>query len=222
MDYSDQRRKPQEFTSKLRFYGLEMLVLNGKLAEAVIGSNGENTTLKILGKLIRKVLEMAFEISLDMDKVVKSKMKNNSIKYPVEECLTSKDIQKYTAHSSKTGITDDSRMMVLDKECNALEGVSYNRYEDMFKMGISTLEMIIYDFANDRNWLDKYTATNTLLALSSEIGELLELFHWYPSKPGETVVVDRERLAGEMADVLIYCFHYVRLANSRNEKIPIS
>lgn len=202
---------------KLRLYAMEVLVLVGKLAETVRdGSNSaliDGPRLHILEEITTNILRMGFELSLDICEVVKRKMKNNSMKYPVEECVKDGSIRKYTEHSAKTGIKDDTCLSVLDGRCE-IASVGFECYENEFTSGIAELKSIVYDFAESRGWLDKYTVANTLFALGSEIGELMELFHWYPIKEDVVFVIDRERLAGEIADVLIYCLHFMRVEDN--------
>jgi NTP pyrophosphatase (non-canonical NTP hydrolase) len=66
-------------------------------------------------------------------------------------------------------------------------------------------------FARERDWEQFHTPKNLSCALSVEVGELLEQFQWTLSDisdpPDET---KRERIADEIADVLIYA---VRLAD---------
>ena len=57
----------------------------------------------------------------------------------------------------------------------------------------------IIEFRDKRDWQQFHTKENLAKSVSIEAGELLELFQW-----GENPLDDK--LADEIADVLIYCF----------------
>lgn len=60
----------------------------------------------------------------------------------------------------------------------------------------------IVDFRNERNWEQFHNPKDLALALSIEAAELNELFLW---KNNEQVGhIDREAVADELADVLVY------------------
>jgi NTP pyrophosphatase (non-canonical NTP hydrolase) len=62
----------------------------------------------------------------------------------------------------------------------------------------------IVAFRNERNWEQFHNPKDLALALSIEAAELNELFLW---KNREQVVeTDREAIADELADVLVYAF----------------
>ena len=57
----------------------------------------------------------------------------------------------------------------------------------------------ILKFRDDRNWKSGHTPSNLAKSISIEAAELLELFQWSDA-------FDKEKLADELADVLIYSF----------------
>jgi|SRR5699024_495045 len=59
-------------------------------------------------------------------------------------------------------------------------------------------------FRNDRNWRQFHNEKDLALSISLEASELLELFQWKSSE--EVTQNKRERLAEELADVLIYSY----------------
>ncbi|MCE5090818.1 nucleotide pyrophosphohydrolase [Staphylococcus devriesei] len=62
----------------------------------------------------------------------------------------------------------------------------------------------INHFRDERNWRQFHNEKDLSLSISLEAAELLELFQW---KSSEEVVQDKqERLAEELADVLIYSY----------------
>jgi NTP pyrophosphatase (non-canonical NTP hydrolase) len=59
----------------------------------------------------------------------------------------------------------------------------------------------LIDFRDARNWAHYHTTPNLAQALSIEAAELQELFLWGWNEP------TRERIAEELADVLIYALY---------------
>lgn len=62
----------------------------------------------------------------------------------------------------------------------------------------------INDFRNARNWRPYHNEKDLAISLSLEASELLELYQW--KQPEEVNVTKRERIAEELADVLIYSY----------------
>ena len=58
----------------------------------------------------------------------------------------------------------------------------------------------ITEFAEARSWSKFHTPSNLLLALTGEVGELVEIFQWL----GEEEGYDKEHVMMEMADCAIY------------------
>lgn len=58
-------------------------------------------------------------------------------------------------------------------------------------------------FRDDRNWGKFHTPKDLAVSVSIEAGELLEIFQWQNSGH-ELDPADRNRVAGEAADVLLY------------------
>jgi len=62
----------------------------------------------------------------------------------------------------------------------------------------------INQFRDERNWRQFHNEKDLSLSISLEAAELLELFQWKSSE--EVVCNKQERLAEELADVLIYSY----------------
>lgn len=62
----------------------------------------------------------------------------------------------------------------------------------------------INQFRDERNWRQFHNEKDLSLTISLEAAELLELFQWKSSE--EVVGNKQERLAEELADVLIYSY----------------
>nr|WP_286353972.1 nucleotide pyrophosphohydrolase [Geothrix oryzae] len=60
----------------------------------------------------------------------------------------------------------------------------------------------IVQFRNDRDWAKFHNPKDLAISLSIEAGELLECFQWSSSE--ESLELRREKIAEELADVLIY------------------
>lgn len=59
-------------------------------------------------------------------------------------------------------------------------------------------------FVDEREWDAFHNPKDLALSLSVEAGELLELFQWRDPKPQEMTAEERERVAEELADVVMY------------------
>lgn len=67
------------------------------------------------------------------------------------------------------------------------------------------------DFASERDWTQFHSPKNLCMALSGEVGELLEHFQWLTEEQSAALPAQRLReVELEMADVLLYL---IRLAD---------
>lgn len=72
---------------------------------------------------------------------------------------------------------------------------------------LATLTAAIREFARARDWTQFHTPRNLAMALGGEAGELLAELQWLSDAEIDSQLADgdlRDRLAGEIADVLIY------------------
>ena len=71
----------------------------------------------------------------------------------------------------------------------------------------SELEVRLQKFADDRDWQKYHSPKNLAMALSAEVGELVEIFQWRTEVESKTLA-DSPELArpvrNELADVLLY------------------
>lgn len=77
---------------------------------------------------------------------------------------------------------------------------------------VSLLQEAVALFARERDWEPFHSPKNLAMALSAEVGELVELFQWLSEDGSRRVARDTatsRRVRDEIADVLIYL---VRLA----------
>lgn len=74
-----------------------------------------------------------------------------------------------------------------------------------------TLRELVAAFAHERDWEQFHTPKDLAAGLSVEAAELLELFLWKTPSEVEVMVQQpeaRERMAEELADVLIFCLNF--------------
>lgn len=74
-------------------------------------------------------------------------------------------------------------------------------------MDVLALQQQLRDFAADRDWQPFHTPKNLAMALMVEAAELLELFQWQTLSESRAFTRDpanKERVADEIADVLLY------------------
>jgi dCTP diphosphatase len=70
---------------------------------------------------------------------------------------------------------------------------------------ISTLQLRLREFAQARDWEKFHSPKNLVMALTVEAAELQEIFQWLgESQAAALDATQRERVAEEMADVLLY------------------
>lgn len=65
------------------------------------------------------------------------------------------------------------------------------------------LQAKLKQFRDDRDWLQYHTPKNLAMAICGECGELAALFQWAESEKQ----VDTDRIAEELADILIYAIN---------------
>jgi len=78
---------------------------------------------------------------------------------------------------------------------------------------VSALTEELRAFANERDWEQFHSPKNLAMALTGEVGELVEIFQWMTEADSRHAAADPERanaIAAEMADVLLYL---VRMAD---------
>ncbi|HEY9280908.1 MAG TPA: nucleotide pyrophosphohydrolase [Eoetvoesiella sp.] len=79
---------------------------------------------------------------------------------------------------------------------------------------VAALEAALLTFAQERNWEQYHSPKNLVMALTGEVGELIEIFQWLTEDQSRTVADDprtARAVRDELADVLLYL---VRLSSS--------
>jgi dCTP diphosphatase len=69
------------------------------------------------------------------------------------------------------------------------------------------LEVLLQKFADDRDWQKYHSPKNLAMALTGEVGELVEIFQWRTEAESKFVATDptlARPVRDELADVLLY------------------
>lgn len=90
---------------------------------------------------------------------------------------------------------------------------------------LNDLQTELREFAAQRDWQRFHTPKNLAMALSGEVGELVELFQWLTPEESAAIMTHRgERVREEVADVFAYLLQLadvldIDLAAALREKI---
>jgi dCTP diphosphatase len=70
----------------------------------------------------------------------------------------------------------------------------------------TNLEAALAEFARQRDWEPFHTPRSLLLALTGEVGELVEIFQWMTDAQADKIMQSEkaEHVKQEIADVLLY------------------
>lgn len=81
----------------------------------------------------------------------------------------------------------------------------------------------IRKFVQERDWEKYHTPKNLVMALSGEVGELLEIFQWLTPEESQAVMADPKKavqVRHELADIMVYVLRLAdKLEVSLNEAI---
>ncbi len=87
------------------------------------------------------------------------------------------------------------------------------KMSDQTLVDFSALEAALQKFADERDWQKFHSPKNLAMALTGEVGELVELFQWLSEEQSRSIAADpqtAQAVRDELADVLLYL---VRLAS---------
>jgi NTP pyrophosphatase (non-canonical NTP hydrolase) len=76
------------------------------------------------------------------------------------------------------------------------------------------LQQALKTFAADRNWERFHSPKNLAMALTGEVGELVELFQWLTEEESRHIMQDASaatKVEHEIADVLLYLMQMVNV-----------
>lgn len=72
---------------------------------------------------------------------------------------------------------------------------------------VSALEAALQKFADERDWNQYHSPKNLAMALTGEVGELVEIFQWLTEEQSQAVAQDSKTarvVRDELADVFLY------------------
>lgn len=82
---------------------------------------------------------------------------------------------------------------------------------------IQELKDILLEFREKRNWEKFHNPKDISMAISTEVGELIELFLWQDKdKISEKIKNDvkfRKEVENELADIIIFCINFANATN---------
>ena len=92
-------------------------------------------------------------------------------------------------------------------------------------MDIKEIQDKLAKFAEERDWDQFHSPKNLAMALTSEVGELNELFQWLTEEQSQNV--DKDEIRQEIADIFIYLLRLsdkldIDIAEAVREKIEIN
>lgn len=74
-------------------------------------------------------------------------------------------------------------------------------------MDVERIKKIIENFASERDWEEFHSPKNLIMALTSEVGELSDIFQWLTDEQSKKEHISDDNLGlakQEIADILIY------------------
>ena len=94
-----------------------------------------------------------------------------------------------------------------------------------FGMNIKEIQYKLAKFAEERDWDQFHSPKNLVMALTSEVGELNELFQWLTEEQSQNV--DKDEIRQEIADIFIYLLRLtdklgIDIEDAVREKIEIN
>ena len=92
-------------------------------------------------------------------------------------------------------------------------------------MDLDKYKAKIREFANERDWDQFHSPKNLAMALTSEVGDLNELFQWLTEEQSNNV--DNDEIRQEIADIFIYLLRLsdkldIDIEEAVREKIEIN
>lgn len=85
---------------------------------------------------------------------------------------------------------------------------------------ISEITDFLINFRDERNWAQFHNSKDLAIALSIEAAELNEIFLWkHPEEVNEVEQKDRQKIADELADVLVYALMFAHRNGFNVEQI---
>ena len=161
-----------------------------------------------MSKLTRKapflmslLIQLCDLLTLNMAWAIRRKIHLNGVKYPVDRSRG--NCRKYTDHSNATGVTKTEGQVMVDSIIDDAKITTNDN--NHFWLMVNDLSKKIREFSEARKWDKTHTKRNLALSMTAEIGELAEVFQWFPDEKKQKVSVGTlDKAAQEIADVTIY------------------
>jgi len=86
---------------------------------------------------------------------------------------------------------------------------------------VIALEAALQKFADERDWQQYHSPKNLAMALTVEVGELVEVFQWLTEEQSKVVAVNPKTaraVRDELADVLLYLVRLSSLLGSTSTR----
>ncbi len=83
----------------------------------------------------------------------------------------------------------------------------FKGFNTFTNMNIKKIQTLLKEFANDRDWNQFHSPKNLIMALSSEVGELNDIFQWLTEEQSKKENISNANLdltKEELADIMIY------------------
>lgn len=118
-------------------------------------------------------------------------------------------LDKYDEYYEATGIDRQSSGTILEETDVISEGAVREVNAAFLSQKQSVTDMLV-DFAEERDWVKFDTPRNLTLAMTNEVGELIELFQWRRDEDTAIDLTELDAMAQELADVAIYLLRLIR------------
>ena len=164
----------------------------------------------VLWKLLSQAVITAKALGVSLSFIILEKIKRNNEKYPIERSnVPSERGRDMPKHDEIAGYVPNSQYFVTKEtlEANAMTDPK-EMYLDMAS-AIPRIKQAVFSFAADRDWLGSYNNKMMSLSLRSEGGELCGTVEYCTGREFDWRLVNR--VAPELADVVIYLFHVARV-----------
>ncbi len=205
----------------------EVVIIATGLSQLMLTSNSrkkQSVDPQDISSVLYSVIKIWSVLGLSAIQVLTLKLEINSQKYPKKSCQEDKTIQRYTKYAAENGIKKDSNvllfndintMMILPEDFCTGARALYEQNKIDFDSHFASLMEQVTAFATEGNWISNYTDESIYLSLLSELGELSSVLQWVPQNItiNEITVHQKDSLARELADVVIYLVHLCRVRN---------
>jgi NTP pyrophosphatase (non-canonical NTP hydrolase) len=198
----------------------------------------ESELVLVLTDLFISLWATSQSLKLNWIYSIRSKMKLNAKKYPVEHCKGK--ASRYTEYSHLTGITTTNQSTVPTNHTSLDNNTNNTNHQKVVSLEHFTAEHLellcgdITTFAIEREWIKYHQPRNLIMAMLGEVGELSELlqydgedeYDFISSKYDKPLLLmDRlqlddenskkklDKLSQELADVTIYALRLVTVCN---------